>query len=167
MHLGFDFHKECARMRYDRVSLLMNQLESQATDHSYFLVDANRQTHRQQRGVFRTNCLDCLDRTNVVQSMIAQRSLDRQLIDFGVLAVGESVCLYPAVLSLFNNLWADNADALSQQYAGSKALKADFTRTGKRSAYGAMQVPVGCLPAWSDASSAGGCSETSLLELEW
>eukprot|EP00042_Codosiga_hollandica_P033393 m.222452 g.222452 ORF g.222452 m.222452 type:complete len:61 (-) comp54174_c0_seq47:1117-1299(-) len=23
MHLGFDFHKECARMRYDRVSLLM------------------------------------------------------------------------------------------------------------------------------------------------
>ena len=32
-----------------------------------------------QQGVFRTNCIDCLDRTNVVQSMLAQRSLQDQL----------------------------------------------------------------------------------------
>jgi len=29
-------------------------------------------------------------------------------------------------------LWADNGDAISQQYAGTGALKADFTRTGER-----------------------------------
>ena len=32
-----------------------------------------------QQGVVRTNCLDCLDRTNVVQSHIAQEILMKQL----------------------------------------------------------------------------------------
>ena len=37
-----------------------------------------------QQGVFRTNCIDCLDRTNVVQSMLAHKSLQDQL----------QVCIY-------------------------------------------------------------------------
>ena len=32
-----------------------------------------------QKGVFRTNCIDCLDRTNVVHSMLAKKSLLTQL----------------------------------------------------------------------------------------
>lgn len=32
-----------------------------------------------QNGVFRTNCMDCLDRTNVVQSVIARNILLSQL----------------------------------------------------------------------------------------
>ena len=32
-----------------------------------------------QQGVFRTNCMDCLDRSNVVQSMLAQKCLESQL----------------------------------------------------------------------------------------
>ena len=32
-----------------------------------------------QLGVFRTNCMDCLDRTNVVQSMLAHKSVQEQL----------------------------------------------------------------------------------------
>lgn len=33
----------------------------------------------QQEGIFRTNCIDCLDRTNVVQSLLARESLQLQL----------------------------------------------------------------------------------------
>jgi hypothetical protein len=33
-------------------------------------------------------------------------------------------------------VWADNADAMSEQYTGTGALKNDFTRTGKRSVKG-------------------------------
>ena len=36
-------------------------------------------------------------------------------------------------------VWADNGDACSIQYAGTCALKADYTRTGKRSFWGALQ----------------------------
>jgi hypothetical protein len=35
-------------------------------------------------------------------------------------------------------LWADNADAISRLYAGTAALKGDFTRTGKRTKMGAL-----------------------------
>ena len=34
----------------------------------------------QQTGVFRTNCVDSLDRTNVVQSMLAARVLHQQFV---------------------------------------------------------------------------------------
>jgi len=34
----------------------------------------------QQSGVFRTNCADSLDRTNVVQSMLASRVLHRNFV---------------------------------------------------------------------------------------
>lgn len=33
-------------------------------------------------------------------------------------------------------MWADNGDAISRQYSGTGALKADFTRTGKRTMLG-------------------------------
>lgn len=45
----------------------------------YFLVDADGKVMSTQEGTFRSNCMDCLDRTNVIQSMLAQRSLQSQL----------------------------------------------------------------------------------------
>lgn len=33
----------------------------------------------EQSGTFRSNCMDCLDRTNVIQSLLARRSLQSQL----------------------------------------------------------------------------------------
>lgn len=95
-----------------------------------------------QSGVFRTNCIDCLDRTNVVQSMIARRTVDLALRDAGlVLPVGASeadaaecrACLarlWPGFEGAFKGVWADNADTCSVQYSGTPALKTDFTRTG-------------------------------------
>lgn len=46
---------------------------------SYFLVDSTGKVVTNQEGVFRSNCMDCLDRTNVIQSLLARRSLQAQL----------------------------------------------------------------------------------------
>ena len=46
---------------------------------SYFMMDPGGSVMSVQQGVFRTNCIDCLDRTNVVQSMLGRRSLSQQL----------------------------------------------------------------------------------------
>lgn len=46
---------------------------------SYFLVDSDGKIVTQQEGTFRSNCMDCLDRTNVIQSLLARRSLQAQL----------------------------------------------------------------------------------------
>ena len=92
-----------------------------------------------QTSVVRTNCMDCLDRTNVVQSMLARWILNRQLTDLGVLSRGETFTSDPAFEVLFRKLWADNADVVSKSYSGTGALKTDFTRTGERTKAGALQ----------------------------
>lgn len=89
-----------------------------------------------QHGVFRTNCIDCLDRTNVVQSMLARLSLQQVLWQIGALRPSDSVANHAAFGTLFKGVWADNADTLSKQYSGSGALKTDYTRTGTRTKRG-------------------------------
>ena len=39
-------------------------------------------------------------------------------------------------INQLDELWADNGDALAMQYAGTGALRADITRTGKRQLFG-------------------------------
>ena len=38
----------------------------------------------QQSGVLRTNCLDCLDRTNAVQMMFAMKAIELQAAEMGI-----------------------------------------------------------------------------------
>jgi hypothetical protein len=85
----------------------------------------------QQEGVFRTNCLDCLDRTNLVQTIISSMALESFLSQQG----GR---LSSDIQMRHSTLWADNGDALSKIYAGTGALKSSFTRHGKMSLAGAL-----------------------------
>jgi len=78
-------------MQYNRVSALLDEHERQLQEQGYFMCDSSRRTLRQQTGVVRTNCMDCLDRTNVVQSMIARRILTEQLRAADILSSRERV----------------------------------------------------------------------------
>ncbi|BGP13525.1 hypothetical protein JCM10213_005361 [Rhodosporidiobolus nylandii] len=137
----FDFHKECRGLRFDRVSVLIDGMDEGLGKMGYFFNDTTHGAEPQmkQTAVVRTNCMDCLDRTNVVQSALAKWVLNNQLRQIGVLSVKESVEEHAAFLSLFRNVWADNADTVSRAYSGTGALKTDYTRTGKRSKEGALQ----------------------------
>lgn len=72
---AFDFHHECRKMRYDRLDVLIDRLAHEQDEFGYFLINGEGMVLSEQEGVFRTNCIDCLDRTNVVQSLLARRSL--------------------------------------------------------------------------------------------
>lgn len=142
----FDFHHECRKMQWHRVHLLLDQLQEAGlknTDVFHKTVDANGQTIQvisEQHSIVRTNCMDCLDRTNVVQSVLAHWVLQREFETAHILR-DDGNDLWEAdknLLSLFQNLWADNADAVSFSYSGTGALKTDFTRTGKRTKAGAF-----------------------------
>jgi len=139
----FDFHKECSKMRYDRLNILVARMAKY--DFGYFSIDTTRgrAVTKRQEGVFRTNCMDCLDRTNVVQSLMATENLTRVLRDFGILSQGTGSASVlksnPTFDAVFKNTWADHANMVSVQYAGTGALKTDFTRTGKRTLYGNLQ----------------------------
>ena len=136
---AFDFHKECSKMRWDRLSMLINRLSPKQDEFGCFMVDDKGVVSSLQQGVFRTNCIDCLDRTNVVQSMLAHRILEIQLQKLGVLAAGDKLEAKKEFEGIFKNVWADNGDACSAQYTGTGALKTDFTRTGKRTTAGKLR----------------------------
>ncbi|XP_068566902.1 phosphatidylinositol-3-phosphatase SAC1-A [Cebidichthys violaceus] len=135
-YVAFDFHKECSHMRWDRLQILVDDVAETQDQYSYYMVNPDGKTVAQQRGLFRSNCMDCLDRTNVIQSLLARRSLQSQLQRMGVLNVGQRIEEQAEFEKIYKNAWADNANACAVQYAGTGALKTDFTRTGKRTRWG-------------------------------
>lgn len=86
--------------------------------------------------------MDCLDRTNVVQSVISRLMLHRQLYKFELQAEpkGDPFEKFPngQLEEKFRYMWTDHANVISILYTGTPALKTDFTRTGKRSTQGAL-----------------------------
>jgi len=92
-----------------------------------------------QQGTVRTNCMDNLDRTNVVQAALAKWTIDRQLKSLGILSKNESIEDHELTSNDFREIWADHADMISKAYAGSGALKTDFTRTNKRTRKGLLE----------------------------
>ncbi len=92
----------------------------------------------EQTSLFRINCVDCLDRTNVVQAAIAKTCLEMMVSQFFL-----QIILYDNFFQLkkvvlldldeggltgdaritFQTMWADNGDAISRQYAGTDAMK--------------------------------------------
>ncbi|KAJ8385686.1 hypothetical protein AAFF_G00183990 [Aldrovandia affinis] len=135
-YVAFDFHKECSRMRWDRLHILVDAVSEIQEEFGYFLVDSEGAVLALQDGTFRSNCMDCLDRTNVVQSLLARRALNAQLQRLGVLHLGQRIEDQTDFEKMYKNAWADNANACAKQYAGTGALKTDFTRTGKRTQWG-------------------------------
>ena len=142
-YVYFDFHNETKNLKWHRAQLLLDQLKDGLVAGGYFhgidMLSGGVDVRRKQTAVVRTNCMDCLDRTNVVQSMLGRWTLTRMLIDQGVMRPGESAQDDQTFEHLFRNVWADNADVVSRSYSGTGALKTDFTRTGNRTRAGALQ----------------------------
>lgn len=144
----FDFHAVCGATRYDRLEELWPSLAPDVRDsHSFYFAPGEGRLSspgpRAQTGVVRTNCVDCLDRTNVVQGWLGRKALLEALSAVcGPLASSKGASSTstsladtagsPALEQAFKTIWADHGDGVSRQYAGTGALKSGFTRTGKR-----------------------------------
>lgn len=129
----FDFHAACKGMKFENVSILLLQLKDRIESLGSTVQQDGKEL-TQQQGVLRTNCMDCLDRTNVCQSSFAKHMLEVQLKEEGY----DMSTQIDQETSWFNTLWADNGDAVSKQYASTAAMKGDYTRTRKRDYRGAL-----------------------------
>lgn len=139
-YVHFDFHQHCRKMQWHKISILMDTIDADLRTQGHFTQSLQDSTVlKKQSGVVRTNCIDCLDRTNVVQSAIGQRLLNEQLHEMGLFNPRETIQDHADLVWFFKNIWADNGDAISQQYAGTGALKSDYTRTGQRTTWGLIQ----------------------------
>jgi hypothetical protein len=139
----FDFHHE-TKGGWQNLSKLLAEVNQDFPLVGFFSSsEIDMKKLKEQTGCFRVNCMDNLDRTNVVQSILARRSaLDQfSYVSGARLKMPENVfdCGFPEFEKAFKEIWADNADAVSLVYAGSNALKTDFTRYGKRGRFGPLQ----------------------------
>lgn len=75
---------------------------------------------RFQSGVLRTNCIDCLDRTNVAQYAYGLAALGRQLHAMG-LSDTPKVDPDSSIAAALMDMYQSMGDALAQQYGGSEA----------------------------------------------
>ncbi|GAB0094845.1 phosphatidylinositide phosphatase SAC2 [Sergentomyia squamirostris] len=135
-YVVFDFHSFCRGMRYENVALLTDSLTPEITSMGFHWRDTQG-TIFDQKAIFRVNCMDCLDRTNVVQTALAKVALETQLVKLGIVSPGTHIP--DRLRESFMVLWANNGDIISRQYAGTNALKGDFTRTGERKIAGIMR----------------------------
>ncbi|XP_056638970.1 phosphatidylinositol-3-phosphatase SAC1 [Diorhabda sublineata] len=158
----FDFHSECSKMRWDRLKILIDRLALDQDEMGFFLLLRDGTISSLQDGVFRTNCIDCLDRTNVVQSMLAHRNLEIVLRKLNILHQNQNLEFQYSFEVLFKNIWADNADIISTQYSGTGALKTDFTRTGKRTKSGVLRDGINSLTRYYKNNLTDGFRQDSI-----
>lgn len=60
----FDFHAECRGMKFENVDRLVKILQNKIDTFGETILEQGV-TKEIQKGIIRTNCMDCLDRTNV------------------------------------------------------------------------------------------------------
>ncbi|CAD8054141.1 unnamed protein product [Paramecium sonneborni] len=148
-YIWFDFHHECRGMKYQNLSKLINMMASDLKQEDQFSFDLKQGTSQlniinvmtTQKCIIRTNCVDCLDRTNVVQSVIARHQLWNTLQKLGIRrSTNQAMEPFPDKLEqIFRDIWTLNADTISLLYTGTGALKTDSTKKGKRTFLGAVE----------------------------
>lgn len=74
-----------------------------------------------QNGVARTNCIDCLDRTNAAQFVIGKRALGYQLNALGIIEE-TSIDYDTDAANLFTHMYHDHGDTIAVQYGGSQLV---------------------------------------------
>jgi len=143
----FDMQNQCPRDNYSKIDYLIQNIEPVANIFQFYSEDLT--THeilKQQKGTTRTNCLDCLDRTNVVQTRISWLVLQKMLSYLG-LNVQNIFDINEKFFTLTNNkfkenfkdIWAENGDQISIQYSGTASTITTVTKTGGHNLMGLIQ----------------------------
>ncbi|XP_051472224.1 synaptojanin-2 isoform X2 [Apus apus] len=117
--INFDYHQFAKGGKTEKLeNLLRPQLQLHWEDFGIFTKGKNVSS-RLQTGTFRMNCLDCLDRTNSVQSFIALEILLAQLESLGL----NSKSITERFVESYKVMWTLNGHNLSRVFAGNRALE--------------------------------------------
>ncbi|KAH9662390.1 phosphoinositide phosphatase SAC6 [Citrus sinensis] len=142
-----------------------NAMQNVASDDvRYLLLNEKGEKMKEQHGVVRTNCIDCLDRTNVTQSMIGRNMLEVQLRRIGIFGAEETINSHLNFDENFKILWANHGDDISLQYSGTPALKGDFVRCGQRTMQGILNDGWNALARYYLNNFCDGTKQASMLQ---
>lgn len=133
-HIVFDYHVECRNSK--NLSKLKLNVELFLKEFGFFYA-TKTQVHSEQTGVFRINCLDCLDRTNSVQTFFGLEMMREQMNAF---CEADNQQMLSRFDEMFRQMWVNNGNEVSRMYAGTGAIHGGSKlKDGARSAARTIQ----------------------------
>ncbi|XP_075677647.1 synaptojanin [Dermatophagoides pteronyssinus] len=128
-YIAFDYHHYCQRGQREEnlVTMLKERVKKYFDEFGFYYSigtgndqDGGNENRMHQTGTFRINCIDCLDRTNRVQTFFGLEMLKQQL---RILRLDEKSTIVSRFTEVFKNMWQSNGDQISRIYAGTGALE--------------------------------------------
>ncbi|KAK0629923.1 SacI homology domain-containing protein [Bombardia bombarda] len=122
IHRAWDMSRAAKSRDQDVIGTLESIAESVMTTTGFFHNgDGHTSPISVQNGVARTNCIDCLDRTNAAQFVIGKRAFGHQLHALGILE--DTAINYDTdAVNLLTHMYHDHGDTIAVQYGGSQLV---------------------------------------------
>ena len=139
-YLQVDFH---AITKETDFSAMDQHLTKLYKENNTYTIYQNQEKLKDQKSIIRSNCLDCLDRTNAIQTKISFLIFLSQLQSENLISkiFKNHKSIKPlklletenSLIKNFREIWANNADAISIIYAGTGSTTSSATRKGSKS----------------------------------
>ncbi|KAL4449883.1 hypothetical protein ABPG74_015002 [Tetrahymena malaccensis] len=148
-YLEFDFHREVKGDKFENIDKFISDYFLQELQNYGCFVkkyslefdqigkslnDQVGEIQWRQKGIVRTNCLDCLDRTNFFQLRVAFNAVEKVI--FPYLGIELKNADFENFCKDFQYSWGKNGDRISNHYAGTKATTSMVAKKGKSGVLG-------------------------------
>ncbi|XP_073949405.1 LOW QUALITY PROTEIN: synaptojanin [Choristoneura fumiferana] len=116
----FDYHQEVRSSSIEGALGKFKKIIDKYYDDMGIFSAKGNDIYNIQKGVIRTNCLDCLDRTNSIQTFIGLEMLAIQMMLLQCIDKKQNVTRFEEV---FKQMWVNNGNEISKIYAGTGAIQ--------------------------------------------
>lgn len=116
----FDYHQEVRGSSIENALMKFKKTIEKHYDNISIFSAKGSDIYNIQKGIIRTNCLDCLDRTNSIQSFVGLEMLSIQLMLLQCDDKKQNVNRFEEV---FRQMWINNGNEISKIYAGTGAIQ--------------------------------------------
>lgn len=120
-YFSFDMSKH-SKKNADVIGPLQALANSSIQKTGFFQNGRTLQDTKLQQGIIRTNCIDCLDRTNAAQFIICKEALAQQLKSLGFITSSASLDYDSDLINILTEMFHDHGDTIAVQYGGSNLV---------------------------------------------
>ncbi|KAK6197965.1 SacI homology domain-containing protein [Scheffersomyces amazonensis] len=120
-YYSFDMSKN-SKKNLDVITPLQSIAAESLKDIGFFHNGYDLKHTKLQTGIIRTNCIDCLDRTNAAQFIICKEALTYQLRSLGLISANKTLEYDSDLINILTEIFHDHGDTIAVQYGGSNLV---------------------------------------------
>lgn len=117
-YIAWDMSRASRSRDQDVIEFLEKYADETLQQTGFFLNGGGSDDIKVQSGICRTNCIDCLDRTNAAQFVIGKKALGYQLHVLNVIS-NTDIDYDSDAVDLLTEMFHDHGDTIALQYGGS------------------------------------------------